>query len=258
MGLSLPGLFDRLSRQMSTTVKTHTEGLSEAAQSALMNRMFEVGAHFGYSKSRRHPTMAPFIFGVKNRTEIFDLEKTSNLLHEAKAYMEALGREGKVVLFVGGKHEAQESVRRVAESLGMPYVASRWLGGTLTNFSEIKKRLERLELLRSQRESGELEKKYTKKERLLIDREITRLEDSFGGIAAMRSLPQAVIVVDTKQEAIVVKEADSAHIPVVGIMSSDCSREKVTVSVVGNDATQASIAFFLGELAESYQKGKAK
>jgi small subunit ribosomal protein S2 len=235
---------------------TATSPMSEAEQSAYMKRMFDVGAQYGATRTRRHPTMALYIFGVKNRTEVFDLEKTSALLHRAKAYMEQLGREGKVVLFVGGKREAIEAVRLTAEGLNMPYVAGRWLGGTLTNYSEIKKRIARLIELRSQRESGELEKKYTKKERLLIDREIGRLEDAFGGVVSLTAIPQALVVVDTKQEAIVVKEGNAAKIPVFGIMGSDCSLEGVTMPVVGNDATKASIAFFLNELADSYRKGK--
>lgn len=242
---------------MSTTT-THMGEMTEAAQSDLISRMFEVGAHFGYSRSRRHPSMTPYIFGVKNRVEIFDLEKTSGVLAAAKAYMETLGREGKTILLVGGKHEVAPYVKEVGEELGMPYVASRWLGGTLSNFSEIKKRLERLEMLRGQRDTGELEQKYTKKERLMVDREIERLETAFGGIAHMRSLPQVLVVVDAKQELIAVKEARGLKIPVVGILSSDSDLRSVSIPVVGNDATQTSTSFFLRELAASYKRGKGQ
>jgi small subunit ribosomal protein S2 len=229
---------------------------TEAEQSALIDQMFKAGAHFGYTRPKRHPSMLPYVFGAKNRVDIFDLEKTSIALMKAKQYMEQLGREGKTVLVVGGKHELIEAVRLFAESINMPYVASRWLGGTITNFSEIKRRIDRLDELRTQKESGELEKKYTKKERLLIDREIDRLEANFGGIFSMKSLPQVLLVVDAKQEVIAIREANVKHIPVIGILNTDSDLSMVHVPVPGNDATKSSVTFFLNELAEAYRKGK--
>ena len=136
--------------------------VKEQQNTDLIERMFTAGAHFGYSKSRRHPSMAPFIFGVKKRVEIFNLEKTNTLLLSAKDYMKKMGQEKKKVLFVGGKNEAQGAVREGAAALLMPYVAGRWIGGTLTNFSEIKKRIERLKDLLLKREKGAFEAKYTK------------------------------------------------------------------------------------------------
>lgn len=220
----------------------------------LIERMFAVGAHFGYSRSRRHPTTTPYIFGSKNKVEIFDLEKTSVLLAQAKMFMETLGKEGKTALFVGGKNEAGAAVKALAEDVGMPYVAGRWIGGTLTNFSEIKKRLDRLATLLSQRESGELAK-YTKKERLLLDREIENLTNRFGGIARLTTSPSALVIVDTRKEDIAVLEAHKMNIPVVGILNSDCDMTYVTHPVVGNDASRDSIAFLLGELVASYKEG---
>src|SRR3989344_2347617 len=196
-----------------TTAEKDAPLLTEAEQADLIDRMFKAGAHFGYSRSKRHPSMMPYVFGSKNKVDIFDLEKTSLALAAAKKFMEQLGKDGKTVLVVGGKHEICDAVLRVGEEISMPYVASRWLGGTLTNFSEIKKRIDRLEGLRAQKESGELEKKYTKKERLLIDREIERLETNFGGIVPMKSLPHVLLIVDTKQEVIAVREAQEKNIP---------------------------------------------
>ena len=220
----------------------------------IIDRMFRVGAHFGYSRSRRHPSVAPFIFGAKNRTEIFDLEKTQVLLDEAKAFAKGIASSGKKLLYVGGKNEAQDVVRAAAVSVGMPFVAGRWIGGTITNYGEIRRRIERLEKLTSQREKGELSK-YTKRERLLIDRDIGRLEENFKGLLLLKELPGALLVVDTKREAVAVAEARKAGIPIIGIANSDCDIDGVNYPVVGNDATQASVKFFVDEISAAFKEG---
>lgn len=220
-----------------------------------MSAMFSAGAHYGYSKSRRHPTTKQYIFGAKDRVEIIDLEKTSDLLDKAKAFMQQLGSLGKVVLFVGGKNEAQKPVRDVAEKLGMPYVSGRWIGGTLTNFSEIKKRVERLETLRTQRDRGELLSKYTKKERLLIDREIDKLEEKFGGLVSMKELPDTLVIVDNKREYIAVDEAQVMGKKIVALSNSDGNLAVADYPIVANDSARASITFFMNELGESYLEG---
>lgn len=216
--------------------------------------MFKAGAHFGYSRSRRHPSVSPYIFGAKNRVEIFDLEETDKLLDEAKAFARTLGKDGKMVLFVGGKPEARDAIKNAAISLGMPYVAGRWIGGTITNWSEIRRRLERLAELSGQRERGELGK-YTKKERLLIDREITKLEENFNGIRDMKELPKALFIVDTREESAATTEALRARIPTIALMNSDCDLRQVTSPIVGNDATVQSITFFVQEIAGAYAEG---
>ena len=226
----------------------------DTANEAQIEALFKVGAHYGFSKSRRHPSMAPYIFGVKNRIEIFDLEKVSELIAEAKAFMEESGAGRKKILFVGGKNEARDAVRKAAEEIGMPYVAGRWIGGTLTNFSEIKKRINRLADLTEKRSKGELSK-FTKLEQLHIDREIEELEDIFGGVRTLEGLPYALVVVDTKQEAIAVKEAKKMHIPVVGILNSDCNATGIDHPLAGNDASTASINYFLSELTAGYAAG---
>lgn len=237
-------------------MQTQKTAQSKEASTTLIDRLFSAGAHFGYSRSRRHPSVAPYIFGTKNRTEIFDLEKTSELVKKAVETIEQYGKEKKMVLFVGGKSEAQKSIRSVAESLGMPFVAGRWIGGTLTNYPEIKKRMLRLEMLREGREKGEFQKKYTKKERLLIDREIARLEERFAGILPMKDmLPSLMVVVDTAHEEIAVKEANSKNIPVVGIGSSDCDLTLAKVSIVANDNSQSVISLLLEELKAGYKRG---
>ena len=222
--------------------------------SDLVQSLFKAGAHFGFSRSRRHATMKPLVYGSKNRTDILDLSKTAPLLEAALAFARMLGAQGKQVLFVGGKPEMVSLVREAAAELSMPYVAGRWLGGTLSNFSEIKKRIKRMLELTADREAGTLSK-YTKKERVLIDREINRLESNFAGLVLLEKLPDALLIVDTRHETIAVSEARALGIPVIGIMNSDCDLSKVTHPVVGNDASRESVKFFLTALVAAYKEG---
>jgi len=218
--------------------------------------MFEVGAHFGYRHSKTHPSVENYIFGVKNNTEVFDLEKTRGLLDKAKDFVEQLGREGKTVIFVGGKHPSWAPVEENANKVGAPYVVGRWIGGTITNFPQTKKRLDHLKNLREQRESGEFAKKYTKKEQLLIDREIGDLEEKFGGIVNIEKIPEALFVIDPRKEHLAIREAQKKDIPVVALASSDCDIEKIDYPIVANDSAPASIRYFTEQIAEAYNKGK--
>lgn len=227
----------------------------EKTNNNIIDSLFSVGAHFGFVKSRRHPSAKPFILGAKNKVEIFDLEKTSLELTKALDFVESKGKEGALALFVGGKSEAREAIISAGKELQMPYVPGRWIGGTLTNFPEIKKRIARLEELTTQRERGELAK-YTKKERLLIDREITKLELYFGGLSTMKMLPKFLIVVDPKKEHIAVSEAARINIPVVALAGSDANLYKVNYAIPGNDASRQSIGFIVSEVVKAYKKGK--
>src|SRR3989338_4035000 len=184
-----------------------------------IDRMFAVGAHYGYSKSRRHPSVSSYIFGVKNRVEIINLEKTDDLLVNALEFVKKLGSENKKILFIGSKNEAKNIINEIAESINMPYVTNRWIGGTLTNFSEIKKRINRMEDLSSKSEKGELADKYTKKE-------------------------------DTA-----VREAKQLGFSIIGLVNSDTNITGIDYPIVANDATRASIKFFVNEIAEAYKKG---
>lgn len=226
------------------------------ADSDKISEMFEVGAHFGYRRSKTHPSVRSYIFGRKNNTEVFDLEKTQELLDEAKEFASQLGQENKTIVFVGGKHEAQGPVFEKAEEIGAPYVIGRWIGGTLTNFSQTRKRVEHLKDLRGQRESGEAARKYTKKEQLLIDREINDLEDKFGGIVNLEKMPDALFVVDPAREQLAMNEAAKKDIPVIALASSDCDIKAIDYPIVANDAAPASIRYFINEIAEAYKKGQ--
>lgn len=217
--------------------------------------MFASGAHFGLGKSRRHPTLSKFIFGTKNGTDIFNLEKTQETLEKAKEFISSLAKDNKTVLFVGGKKEAFISIRNSASLEGMPYVDGRWIGGTISNFPQIRKRIDRYEKLTTDREKGELAK-YTKRERMLIDKEIASLEKMFLGIVSMKKIPDALFVIDPRKERIAVKEALDFNIPVVALCGSDCNITDITYPIVGNDSSKASIQYFIDEVTKAYQAGK--
>lgn len=217
--------------------------------------LFQAGAHFGLIRSRRHPTSKPYIFGTKNKVEIFDLEKTAGKLEEAQSFAKDIVANGGQILFVGGKNEARDVVFRGAEAAGQPVVAGRWLGGTLTNFTEIKKRIARLADLTSQREKGELGK-YTKKERLLIDREIKSLDGDFSGLSTMKTLPKALFVIDPKREHTAMLEAKNLRIPVIALASSDCDFRGIKCPIPGNDASVKSIEYVVNAIVSAVEEGK--
>jgi small subunit ribosomal protein S2 len=222
-----------------------------------IKEMFEVGAHFGYAKSRRHPSTMPYILGRKNNVEIFDLEKVEKKLNEAKEFVAKIAGEGRQILFVGGKIEAQRIIREIAEKVEMPYVAGRWIGGTLTNFEQIRKRINRFVELSDQRDKGLLGK-YTKKERLLIDREIIKLEAAFGGIVSMERKPAALFIIDADREKNARNEAIKMNVPIISLCSTDCNISLVKYPIPGNDSSIKSITYFTNEIATSYKENKGK
>lgn len=224
-------------------------------ENPVIKQMFEAGLHFGFSKSRRHPSMKEFIFGLKNRVEILDLTKTVDGLEEAKKFAESIGKSGRQILLVSSKGEAERSIREIAEGAGLPYVSGRWLGGTLTNFSELGKRIKKLVDLTDKREKGELSK-YTKKERLMIDRDIEKLQDMFGGLLNAKGLPGALFVVDPKKEKTTVAEAKRLKIPVIALMNSDNNLKDAEYPIVGNDSVSSSIEFVTKEIIEAFKAGQ--
>lgn len=222
-----------------------------------IDEMFSVGAHFGYNRSRRHPSVSPFIFGRKNNVEIFDLEKVAGKLEEAKAFVESVTKEGKQILFVSGKPEAQSLIKDAAEKIDMPYVSGRWIGGTLTNFSEIRKRVEYYLKLISEKEKGDFAK-YTKKERLDLDKEIVKLESRFDGITGMDKKPGAVFIIDANKEEIARNEANQNKIPVISLSSSDCDFSKIDYVIPANDSGVESIKYFVNEIVKACEEGTKK
>lgn len=236
---------------MNTTTSQNTP----VAADSLIARLFRAGAHYGFTKSRRHPTVTPFLFGDKQGVDIIDLEKTQVSLAGAQAFLTDLGMSGKTVLFVSTKEEISSIVESFALKAEMPFVIHRWVGGMLTNFAEMKKRIQRLADLTAQAESGELERKYTKKERVLIGREMRKLEHNFGGITKMDRTPSCIVVVDPRHDAVAVTEAQALSIPVIAITSSDANIQNITYPIVANDALRDSVSLLLNELTESYLKG---
>ncbi len=235
---------------MTTSTKT-------PAQNPAIEELFRVGAHFGYSRSRRHASVKPYLYGVRNGVDIIDLEKTVVLLEEAKAFVAGLAAEGKRVLFVGTKPEVKNAVALAAKSLDLPYVSERWIGGSLTNFGEIKKRKERRKEIIAMKEKGGMEK-YTKRERAGLERELALLETNFGGVAEMDALPAAMFVVDPRNEEIAVSEAKKMKVPVIALANSDCSIKDVAYPILGNDAGVMSVAHIVEIIKNAYLEGKKK
>jgi len=217
--------------------------------------LFDAGAHFGYPRARRHPTATSHLFGTKDSTDIFDLEGTQVRLDAACAFAASSASSGKQVLFVGGKNEVADIVKAAAERAGAPYAAGRWIGGTLTNFKNIRKRIDLLLKLQQERETGALDK-YTKHERLLIDRKIDELLRHFGGLTNMSELPGALFIVDTRHENTAVLEANQLGIPVIGLASSDCDFSLVQYPIPANDTSVRSVRLVCDALAEAYLEGK--
>ncbi len=231
--------------------------MSTNSQSSLIDRLFAAGAHFGFKKSRRHPTVAPYLFATKEGNDIIDLEQSVALLETAKTAIREAGQNGKTVLFVGTKTEVVKLVEASAKKADLPYVVNRWIGGMMTNFSEMKKRINRLEELHQGKETGELERKYTKKERMVLGREADKLAHNFSGISTLTKLPDLLVVVDPRHDQIAIKEAKAMKVPVIGIMNSDSNVTEVNYPVVVNDALQGSVKLVLDELVEAYLGGAA-
>lgn len=231
--------------------------MQDTTQTADVARLFSTGAHFAQVKSRRHPSMKPYVVGTKGRQEIIDLAKTSEQLTRAKAALTTLAKEGKTVLLVGGKTEIASLVADAAKRLGAPVVASRWLGGTISNWVEIKKRVERLAELSAERASGALARQHTKLELVLLEREEKKLAERLGGLATLTKRPDALLVVDPRHEHHAVKEANDAGIPVIAIMSSDCDLSVAAYPIVANDASREAVRLILADLVEAFEAGRA-
>jgi small subunit ribosomal protein S2 len=220
-----------------------------------LQEMIDAGVHFGYSKTRRHPSTKPFIFDTKNKVDIVDLEKTADLLKKASEFIATLGKDGKKVLFVGTKAEAKAIVLAGAQAINMPYVTNRWIGGTLTNFGEIKRRVDILVDLKDKKDKGQLEK-YTKKEQSDFARKIAKMTGYFGGLIGMDRKPDALFIIDVKKESNAVTEAQDLNIPVITISGTDCNIKGITFPVVANDSAVSSLKFLTDKLVEAYSSGK--
>lgn len=219
-----------------------------------LEELFRAGAHFAYSRSHRHPNMMPFIYGIKNNVEVFDLERVLEKLREACDFMKKLGEAKKSVLWVGTKPSAARFIEEAASETHSPYVSVRWLGGTLTNAKIIRERIKYFEDLKKKKESGELGK-YTKKEELLISREIKALEKYLSGLTLLKNDLGAVVMVDPGEEATAWREALKVKLPIVAILSSDNDPAKVDWPIPANDTSPSSVGYILKKLSQSYHEG---
>lgn len=215
--------------------------------------LMEAGVHFGYSRTRRHPTVTPFLYGSKGGVDIIDLEKTAPQIEAAAAFLGELAAAGKTILFVGVKPEARPQISEIAQSLKQPYVTERWIGGILTNFTQMKKRIEKLETLKEERVSGGFDK-YTKKEQSLLTRELERLNKYFAGLVGLTKMPDAMVVIDSKKEHIAIAEARKVGVPVIAIGNTDCSVRGISYPIVANDSSASSIKALLAILKDAFAK----
>lgn len=223
-----------------------------------MMDMLKAGVHFGHKKSKKHPKMDGYVFGIRNGISVIDLSKTKNKLAEATDFARKISEQGGIVLFVGTKRQATKIVQEAAKRCDMPYVSERWLGGTFTNFEKILIGKKRLESLTEQKESGELAKKYTKKEIREIEREMKRLEIKFGGIRKINKLPEAVFVVDIIEEETAVLEALAKKVPIIAIADTNTNPEKIQYPIPANDDAIRSIELITNAIADAIIEGRKK
>ncbi len=219
--------------------------------------MLKSGVHFGHKKSRWNPKMKNYTFGVKNDIHIIDLEKTIGLFQAALDYMRNIAMNGGKIMFVGTKPQAQKLIEAAAQELEMPYVSNRWLGGTLTNFPEIKKRIKYLNEQETKSVQGDFEK-YTKYEKSRMRKEIARMNEKIGGIKKMENLPQALFVIDIKENNMAVKEALKAKVPIVGVTDTNTDPTLVDYPIPGNDDALSSLKYILGIIVKNIKEAKAQ
>jgi small subunit ribosomal protein S2 len=222
-----------------------------------MKQLLEAGVHFGHQTSRWNPKMKPYIFGARNGIHIIDLQQTVTMFKEVEAAVKNLAASGGNILFVGTKKQAQDAVKEEAERCGMFYVHHRWLGGTLTNFSTIRQSIERLRKIEEMENNPKIVEALTKKEMLGLRREKEKLEQSLGGIKGMRKLPDAIFVVDPKQEEIAVREARRLGIQVIAVIDTNCDPDLVDYKIPGNDDAIRAIRLFCAAMADAIIEGKA-
>ena len=220
-----------------------------------MKQLLEAGVHFGHQTRRWDPKMAEYIFQARNGIHIIDLQKTSKKLDEAYNFVREQAEEGKTVLFVGTKKQAQECIKEAAQKCNMYYVDQRWLGGMLTNFNTIQGRIKRLEDLERMQEDGTFEV-LPKKEVILLKKEMEKLEKNLGGIKDMKEIPGVMFVVDPKKEHIAVLEAHKLGIPVVGLVDTNCNPEEVDYAIPGNDDAIRAVKLIADCIANSVIEGR--
>ena len=218
--------------------------------------LLKSGAHFGHTTSRWNPKMKPYIFTSRNDIHILDLEQTKKGLMQAAKFAKELAGRGGTILFVGTKRQSKDILKKAAIACGMPYVNVRWLGGTFTNFKTIQRTIRKMEKLESMKMSGELESRYTKKERLMVEREIEKLKKLFEGIQNLKKLPEAVFVTDVKHDDISVKESQKSKVKIIGLVDTNCNPIGIDYVIPCNDDATKVIELMCGVIAEAITEGR--
>ncbi len=220
-----------------------------------MREMLEAGVHFGHQTRFWNPKMAPFIYGSRNKVHIINLDKTLPLFNDALKYVRQLSSNRGTVLFVGTKRQSRETIAAEAARAGMPYVNSRWLGGMMTNFKTLKASIKKLKDMEAQVEAGDLER-MTKKEGLLFEREMSKLERSIGGVKNMPGIPDAIFIVDVGYHKIAVAEAKALGIPVIAVVDTNHSPEGLEYVIPGNDDSSKAVALYAQAMADAVLEGR--
>jgi small subunit ribosomal protein S2 len=220
-----------------------------------LKKLVEAGVHFGHHSSKWHPKMKPYIWGTRNKVHLINVAKTAFLMERAEKFLETAAAEGKQILWVGTKKTAQPLIRAIAAKLNQPYVSHRWIGGTLSNFEQVKKAITRLLHFRDILEKGTT--RATKKEQSVMAKEVERLEKNIGGITKMNGLPAAIIVVDGKKEHAVIREAANVGIPVIGLIDTNTDPSGVSYLIPSNDDSPKAIEVIFDYLSEGVARGMA-
>ncbi len=238
-------------------IATQSEATAESVpvMTKEIEAMLKAGVHLGHSKSKNHPAMKPYIFGVRNTIAIIDVLTTEEKLKKATDFLREIAAKGGMVLFAGTRPGTRHMVLETAEKTGMPYFIERWIGGTLTNYKMISKRIEHMQVLEKERDTGGFDK-YTKKERARKDDEITRLNRFFNGLRKLSRMPDAVVVIDTTHDTTAVQEANKMKIPVIALCDSNANANLITYPIPSNDHALPAVTFMLGKFAEALEEGK--
>lgn len=257
---------------INSVTQLHISGLSSLALRAARERdkkkmaksrdfkvdleeLLEAGAHFGHQSRRWNPKMEEYIWDERDDVHVFDLAVTAQKIEEACQFLYDQARQGKDIVMVGTKRQAEDIVKEEAERAGVYYVTERWLGGTITNWKQIKTRIEKLLKMKEEREAGEYEK-YTHKEQVLLDREIDRLERFFGGLVGLEEIPDILFVVDTLRERVAVREANQRGVTVVGIVDSNADPELVDYVIPANDDAVRTVKLIVQQVGEALYQGR--
>jgi small subunit ribosomal protein S2 len=219
-----------------------------------IQELLDAGAHFGHQVRRWHPKMEPYIYSVNKNTHIIDLEKTEDCLKKACEFLFEQAKSGKSIVFVGTKRQSKDVIENEAKRCGAKYVNERWVGGTITNFETIKKNLSKLLDMIKGKEAGKFDI-YTKKERLLIDREVIKLNIAYGGIVELKEAPQVLFVIDPKREKTAIREAKISNVPVVAIVDTNANPTEVNYPIPANDDAIKSVALIVKAISEAIEEG---